>query len=162
MNNKIDVKIKKLTPDAKIPMYQSEGAAGFDIHAYIGEGEGENTIGYKEAIVLKPNERRLIGTALSFSIPIGYELQLRPRSGLAYKNGITLTNSPATIDSDYRGEVKVLLHNTSDVPFIVADNDRICQGVIAPVMQANFIDSDELDDTERGSGGFGHTGVNSN
>jgi dUTP pyrophosphatase len=160
-SGRVNVKIKRLTPDAVTPQYATSGAAGFDIEAYIGDGEGDGAVnGYKDAIIIPPGERRLIGTALAFGIPDGYEMQLRPRSGSALKYGISLTNSPATIDSDFTGEVKVILENRGDIPFVVADGDRIAQGVIAPVVRANFSVVDELSDTERGDCGFGSTGVN--
>jgi dUTP pyrophosphatase len=137
--------IKKLSPLAEIPNYQTEEAAGFDLHSI-------------EDIILKPNERKLIGTGLAFEIPKGYEIQIRPRSGLAYKHGISVLNSPGTIDSDYRGEIKVLLINHSDTDFEIKVGERIAQGVIQEVIQAKFEEVEELNKTARGAGGFGSTG----
>jgi dUTP pyrophosphatase len=137
--------IKKLSPLAEIPNYQTEEAAGFDLHSI-------------EDIILKPNERKLIGTGLAFEIPKGYEIQIRPRSGLAYKYGISVLNSPGTIDSDYRGEIKVLLINHSDTDFEIKVGERIAQGVIQEVIQAKFEEVEELNKTARGAGGFGSTG----
>ena len=112
-----------------------------------------------EPIVLKPLERRLIPTGLHIALPAGYEAQVRPRSGLALKKGITVLNSPGTIDADYRGEVGVLLINLSQEDFVVNDGERIAQMVIARHEQAEFVEVDVLDETERGEGGYGHTGV---
>jgi dUTP pyrophosphatase len=137
--------IKKLSPLATIPNYQTEEASGFDLHSI-------------EDIILKPNERKLIGTGLAFEIPKGYEIQIRPRSGLAYKYGISVLNSPGTIDSDYRGEIKVLLINHSDTDFEIKIGERIAQGVIQKVIQAKFEEVEELNKTARGAGGFGSTG----
>lgn len=137
--------IKKLSPLATIPNYQTEEASGFDLHSI-------------EDIILKPNERKLIGTGLAFEIPKGYEIQIRPRSGLAYKYGISVLNSPGTIDSDYRGEIKVLLINHSDTDFEIKIGERIAQGVIQEVIQAKFEEVEELNKTARGAGGFGSTG----
>lgn len=143
-----EIKVKKLNELAVIPAYQSDGAAGFDFHVVI---EGE-------PIILEPGKRILLGTGLAFAIPEGKEMQIRPRSGLAYKHGITVLNSPATIDSDYRGEVKVLLINHGEESFAIKHSERIAQGVIALVPPVKLVEVDELDETERGSGGFGHTG----
>lgn len=139
------LKIKKLNTQAIIPAYQSEEAAGFDLHSI-------------EDIVIKVGERKLIGTGLAFEIEKGYEVQIRPRSGLAFKHGITVLNSPGTIDSDYRGEIKVLLVNLGEEDFEIKKGERIAQAVIAPVVQAEFEEVKELSDTKRGSGGFGSTG----
>jgi dUTP pyrophosphatase len=139
------LKIKKLNPDAIIPAYQSEEAAGFDLHSI-------------EDVILKPGERKLIKTGLAFEIEKGFEIQIRPRSGLAYKHGITVLNSPGTIDSDYRGEIKVLLINLGNESFEIKKGDRIAQAVVAPVVQAEFEEVEILSDTKRGSGGFGSTG----
>jgi len=143
---KLDIKVKILNPDAIIPKYQTNEAAGFDLHSV-----DEKTI--------KAGERDVVKTGLAVALPRGYELQVRPRSGLALKNGITLPNSPGTIDSDYRGELMVILLNTSkDEDFVIKKGDRIAQAVIKEILQADFAVVDELDDTERGSGGFGSTG----
>jgi dUTP pyrophosphatase len=139
------LKIKKLNEKAIIPAYQSEEAAGFDLHSI-------------EDIVIKVGERKLIGTGLAFEIEKGFEVQIRPRSGLAFKHGITVLNSPGTIDSDYRGEIKVLLVNLGEEDFEIKKGERIAQAVIAPVVQAEFEEVKELSDTKRGSGGFGSTG----
>ncbi|WP_024787075.1 dUTP diphosphatase [Lebetimonas sp. JH369] len=139
------LKVKKLSDEAIIPDYQSEEAAGFDLHS-------------ADDVIIKPGERRLIKTALAFEIEKGYEIQIRPRSGLAYKHGITVLNTPGTIDSDYRGEIKVLLINLSDEEFKIKKGERIAQAVVAPVVQAKIVEVDDLNDTKRGSGGFGSTG----
>ena len=139
------LKIKKLNSKAKIPVYQTKEAAGFDLHSI-------------EDIVINPGERRLIRTGLAFEIEFGYEVQIRPRSGLAFKHGITVLNTPGTIDSDYRGEIKVLLINLGENPFEIKKGERIAQAIVAPVIQAKIIEVNELSDTERGSGGFGSTG----
>lgn len=131
-----------------LPAYATEQSAGMDIRANI-----------EEPIVLKPLERRLIPTGLYIALPQGYEAQIRPRSGLAYKKGITVLNSPGTIDSDYRGELMVLLVNLSQEDFTVSDGERIAQMVIARHEVAEFEPVEVLDDTERGTGGYGHTGV---
>lgn len=131
-----------------LPVYATEQSAGMDLRANI-----------EEPIVLKPMERRLIPTGLYMALPQGFEAQIRPRSGLAFKKGITVLNSPGTIDSDYRGELMVLLINLSTEEFIVNDGERIAQMVIARHEVAEFQVVEELDDTERGAGGYGHTGV---
>jgi dUTP pyrophosphatase len=139
------LKIKKLNPEAIIPSYQTKEAAGFDLHSI-------------EDVILNPNERKLIATGLAFEIEYGYEVQIRPRSGLAFKHGITVLNSPGTIDSDYRGEIKVLLINHSNEKFEIKKGDRIAQAVVAPVIQAEIVEVEELSETKRGKGGFGSTG----
>ncbi len=139
------LKIRKLNNEAVIPAYQTKEAAGFDLHSI-------------EDVIINPGERKLIGTGLAFEIEFGYEVQIRPRSGLAYKHGITVLNTPGTIDSDYRGEIKVLLINHGSEPFEIKKGERIAQAVIAPVIQAEIVEVEELSDTERGSGGFGSTG----
>lgn len=133
----------------KIPSYQTKGAAGCDICAFLNENE---------SILLKKGERVLVPTGIKMEIPEGFEVQIRPRSGLAIKNGITCLNTPGTIDSDYRGEVKVILINLGNEDFEIKNGERIAQLVVAPVTQANFLSVDLLNETERGSGGFGHTG----
>ncbi len=146
------VLIKQLThgQDLPLPEYQTPDAAGFDVRAAIAPGE---------SITLAPGERQLIPTGFAMELPRGYEAQVRPRSGLAVKNGITLLNSPGTIDADYRGEVKALLVNLSQEPFVIERGMRIAQIVIQEVRQAQFELVDELGDTSRGEGGFGSTGV---
>lgn len=132
----------------ELPKYETINSAGMDLRANI-----------EEPIVLKPMERRLIPTGLYMALPQGFEAQIRPRSGLALKKGITVLNSPGTIDSDYRGELMVLLINLSTEEFIVNNSERIAQMVIARHEVAEFQVVEELDDTERGTGGWGHTGV---
>lgn len=141
----INLKVKKLSSLAEIPAYQTEEAAGFDLHSI-------------EDVVIAPKERKLIATGLAFDIPAGYEIQIRPRSGLAYKHGITVLNTPGTIDSDYRGEIKVLLINHSDEEFEIKVGERIAQAVIKEVIQAKFEEVEELSETKRGEKGFGSTG----
>ncbi len=131
-----------------LPAYATEASAGMDLRANL-----------SEPVVLHPLERRLIPTGLFIALPVGYEAQIRPRSGLALKKGITVLNSPGTIDADYRGEIGVILINLSNEDFVVEDGERICQMVIARHEQAEWVEVTELDDTERGAGGFGHTGV---
>lgn len=133
---------------AILPSYQTAGAAGADLCAYL-----------PEPVVLTPGQRAMVPTGLSFAIPSGYEIQVRPRSGLAAKNGITVLNSPGTIDSDYRGEVKVILINLGTENFTISHGDRIAQMVVAPVVQAQFQVVESLSATERGQGGFGSTGI---
>lgn len=132
----------------QLPQYATEGAAGLDVHANI-----------EEPVTLQPLERALIPTGLYMAIPRGYECQVRPRSGLAAKHGITVLNTPGTIDSDYRGEVKVILVNLSATPFVINDGERIAQLVFARHERVEWKEVDTLDDTERGDGGFGHTGI---
>ncbi len=131
-----------------LPAYATEGAAGLDIRANI-----------TEAIVLSPLERQLIPTGLFVAIPMGYEIQIRPRSGLAFKHGITVLNTPGTIDADYRGEIKVLLVNLSNEPFSIEPGERIAQMVLAKHETLSWKTTEELPSTERGAGGFGSTGV---
>lgn len=132
----------------QLPAYATPQSAGMDLRANI---EGP--------ITLRPLERRIVPTGLYIALPEGYEAQVRPRSGLALKHGITVLNSPGTIDSDYRGEIGVLLINLSDTPFVINAGERIAQMVVARHEQAKLIEVEELDDTERGAGGYGHTGV---
>ena len=146
----IKVKIKKLYEDSKVPQYATEGSSGVDLYAYLE--------GY-QSVVLKPNERWLFPTGISMEIPVGYEGQVRPRSGLAVKHGITVLNTPGTIDEDFRGEIKVCLYNTSPLPYVINHGDRIAQMVFAKVEKAEFEEVSELQSTDRGDGGFGHTGV---
>lgn len=131
-----------------LPTYQTEGASGLDIRACL-----------DEPINLPPGERVLIPTGLSIEIPQGYEVQVRPRSGLAIKRGLSLVNTPGTIDADYRGEVKVILINLGQESFVIQDQERIAQLVVCPIVQAQIEVAEELSDTERGDGGFGSTGV---
>lgn len=132
----------------ELPIYGSEEAAGADIRAHI-----------EQEIVILPGERKLIPTGLRFEIPRGYEIQVRSRSGLALKHGITVLNAPGTIDSDYRGEIGIILFNHSNVSFTVTPKMRIAQLVLAPVYRARFLKEEAINVTKRGEGGFGHTGM---
>lgn len=133
----------------ELPSYSSEWAAGADVRAKV-----------DTALVIPPKKSALIPTGLFLEIPPGYEIQVRPRSGLALKSQITVLNTPGTIDSDYRGELKVILINHGENEFVVENNMRIAQLVIAPVVKARFVRVEQLSESGRGSGGFGHTGVN--
>lgn len=146
----MNIHFKKLphAEDLPLPSYESKYAAGMDIRAAL-----------EAPIELSPGKRRLIPTGLQMALPEGYEAQIRPRSGLAYRNGITMLNTPGTIDADYRGEVKVLAVNLGNESFIINHGDRIAQMVIAPVTQAEIEEVESLSDTERADGGFGSTGV---
>ena len=130
-----------------LPEYGTEYSAGLDLRANLSEN-----------IVLAPLARTLVSTGLFLELPKGYEAQIRPRSGLALKHGLTVLNSPGTIDADYRGEICVILVNLSDKDFVIKDGERICQMVIASHAQVNWVEVEEINDTERGAGGFGHTG----
>jgi len=134
--------------DLPLPAYETAGAAGLDLRAAITDG-----------LVLAPGERMLIPTGLAMQLPAGFEAQVRPRSGLAVRHGVTVLNAPGTVDSDYRGEVKVPLINHGAEPFPIARGDRIAQLVIAPVIQAELTEVAALDATARGAGGFGSTGI---
>lgn len=140
------IKIKKLHPNAIIPQYQTAHSAGFDLHSL-------------DSHILKAGDRVLISTGLVFEIESHYEVQVRPRSGLALKNGISVLNTPGTVDSDYRGEIKVLLINYSNEDFVIQAGDRIAQGVVCRVYQAEFEETQSLTQTQRGEGGFGSSGV---
>ena len=144
----VSVQVKRLNNGAGLPLpsYASDGAAGMDVCA-------------AEGLTLKVGRRHAVATGLVFAIPHGFEVQVRPRSGLALKHGITCLNTPGTIDSDYRGEVKVILANLGDEDFVIQRGDRIAQLVVAPVTHAAMIEVETLDDTARGAGGFGSTGV---
>lgn len=143
------VKIKIVNRGSQqLPAYATPESAGMDLRANVAE-----------PVVLRPLERRIIPTGLYMALPPGYEAQVRPRSGLAFKHGITVLNSPGTIDSDYRGELGVLLVNLSNDDFTIEAGERIAQMVIARHEQGEFVEVEELDDTERGAGGYGHTGV---
>jgi dUTP pyrophosphatase len=146
---KATIKFKKLENfKGALPEYETAYAAGMDIRARV-----------EQSTVLNPGERALIPTGLSVEIPRGFEIQVRPRSGLAIKKGIGLVNSPGTIDADYRGEIKVIVINHGQQPFTIEDQDRIAQLVVCPVIQAEIVEAVELEETERGEGGFGSTGV---
>jgi dUTP pyrophosphatase len=131
-----------------LPQYQTSGSAGMDLHANL-----------SESIQLKPGERKLIPTGLFIQIPIGFEAQVRPRSGLALKYGVTVLNAPGTIDSDFRGEIQVLLINHSEIDFVVQHGERIAQMVVAPYQQVNWLETNELSVTHRGESGYGSSGV---
>ncbi|WAC41413.1 dUTP diphosphatase [Pedobacter sp. SL55] len=131
----------------QLPAYETANAAGMDLRANI-----------EEQIIIKPLQRCLIATGLFIELPVGYEAQIRPRSGLAYKHGVTVLNSPGTIDADYRGELKVLLVNLSDTDFVVNNGERIAQMVVAKHETVVWEQTEELSDTNRGAGGYGHTG----
>ncbi len=131
-----------------LPAYETAGSAGMDLRASLAE-----------PVVLQPLQRALIPTGLRIALPEGYECQIRPRSGLAAKHGITVLNAPGTIDADYRGEIKVILVNLSDEPFTINPGERVCQMVVARYSRVDWAQAAELDETARGSGGFGHTGV---
>jgi dUTP pyrophosphatase len=131
----------------RLPAYETEHSAGMDLRAFTGG-----------PVRLAPMERKLIPTGLYIELPEGYEAQVRPRSGLAIKNGVTVLNSPGTIDSDYRGEIGIILINLSDTDFIINDGDRIAQMIIARHDKAEWVDSVEIESTSRGEGGFGHSG----
>ena len=153
-NQMVDLQILKMHEDVETPFYATKASAGFDLKAFIPQ-EGE--------IVLKAGSRDKIPTGLKMVIPQGFEVQIRPRSGLAFKHGISLTNTPGTIDSDYRGELQILIINHGDEDFTIKHGERVAQAVIAPVWQANFVEINELPDeadNDRGAGGFGSTGKN--
>ena len=137
-----------LKEGALLPEYQTAGSAGADLHAYL-----------TEPVTLNPMERKLIPTGLFVELPVGYELQVRPRSGLALKYGITVLNTPGTVDSDYRGELCVLLVNFGSEPFTVQNGDRIAQAVVAQATQVSFVQTDALSKTGRGVNGYGSTGI---
>ena len=147
MSSSVKVEVKRLANGADLPLpaYATDGAAGMDVVS-------------AEDVTIEPGARHAVATGLSMAIPQGYEIQVRPRSGLAFKHGITVPNTPGTIDSDYRGELKVLLINHGPAAFDIARGDRVAQLVLAPVVQAAWDVVDELDATARGEGGFGSTG----
>jgi dUTP pyrophosphatase len=149
----VEVKVIKLPHydmSFELPFYATEGAAGADIRASLPE---------KKSLVVRPGERLLVPTGLSMEIPVGYEIQVRPRSGLSLKSSLMVVNSPGTIDSDYRGEVNIIIGNFGKEDYIIEHGLRIAQLVISPVLQAKFITVDGLSETQRGSGGFGSTGT---
>ncbi len=140
------IKIQKIHPNALIPKYQTEGSSGFDLHAV-------------EEVMIKPHSVGLVKIGICLSLEVGYELQVRTRSGLALNHQVVVLNSPGTVDNDYRGEIKVILANLSDKDFKVQVGDRIAQGVVQKTYKAEFIEYEQLDETSRGIGGFGSTGV---
>lgn len=145
---KISVRVKKLDHfQGELPAYETAHASGFDLRAQI-----------REPLSLKPGQRVLVPTGLAVEIPPGYEIQIRPRSGWAAKRGITVVNTPGTIDADYRGEVKIALIHLGDEAMEIQDQDRVAQAVLCPVFQAQLVETKELSDTARGEGGFGSTG----
>lgn len=151
MQSKITIKFKRLSDkfnDIPLPSYSTEGSSGMDLRAAV-----------EDKIIIKPFETALIPTNLAVEIPEGYEGQVRPRSGLAAKNFVTVLNTPGTIDSDYRGEIKVILTNFGKEDFVVNRGDRIAQLVIAKVEKAEIVEVQELNSTKRNEGGFGHTGI---
>ena len=142
------IQIKKLSITVSIPKYETPGSSGMDIAAHI-----------ENAITINPGEKAIVSTGFSIAIPKGYEVQIRPRSGLAAKKNITVLNTPGTIDADYRGEIKVILINLGKEKFIIENGERVAQMVVCPVVQASLEEVKELSDTQRGSGGFGSTGT---
>jgi dUTP pyrophosphatase len=140
------LRFRRIHPDAALPCYAHEGDAGMDVRSV-------------EDIEIAPGSRALVHTGLVMMLPLGWEAQVRPRSGLALKHGVTVLNTPGTIDAGYRGEVGVILANFGDVPFKVAKGDKVAQIVVAPVTRAEIVETAEVDETERGAGGFGSTGV---
>ena len=143
----VKILIKKLNPEAKIPLYKTEGSSGMDLTAFV-----------DNSIKIKPNSSELIPTGISIAIPEDTEIQIRPRSGLAAKSNISVLNTPGTIDSDYRGELKIILFNHGTNDFVVNNGDRIAQMVLMPVLKASFEEVENLPETIRGSRGFGSTG----
>ena len=143
----VKVLIKKLSSGVKLPSYKTSGASGMDLMAYI-----------KSPITIKPKTSELISTGLSVAFSEEYEIQIRPRSGLAAKNNISVLNTPGTIDSDYRGELKVIIYNHGNQDFIVNNNDRIAQMILTPVIKMELQETNELPESVRGEGGFGSTG----
>jgi dUTP pyrophosphatase len=141
------VLIKKLNPDVELPIYKTNGASGMDLMAFI-----------EEPIKILPNSSYLVPTGLSIAFSEDYEVQIRPRSGLAVKNNITVLNTPGTIDSDYRGEIKIILFNHGKEDFVINNKDRVAQMILTPVVKMKFEEVDSLPDTLRGEGGFGSTG----
>ena len=142
------IQIKKLSNSVLIPKYETPGSSGMDIAACT-----------EKNIIINPGEKAIVPTGFSIAIPRGYEVQIRPRSGLAAKKNITVLNTPGTIDADYRGEIKVILINLGKEIFVIENGERIAQMVVCPIVQANLEEVKELSDTERGSGGFGSTGT---
>lgn len=142
-----EILVKKLFKEVNLPKYETNGSSGLDLEAFV-----------DFEITLKPGERKLIPTGISIAMPDNFEVQIRPRSGLAYKNGISVVNTPGTIDADYRGEIKVLLINLGQENFVIKKFQRIAQMVICPIIKAKLVETDDLPSSIRGSGGFGSTG----
>jgi dUTP pyrophosphatase len=151
-HNPLQIRVMRLlhSEGLALPELQTAGAAGLDLQAALADGE---------ELLLKPLERALVPTGLALQIPHGFEVQIRPRSGLAFKHGVTVLNSPGTIDSDYRGELKVLLINLGSEPFVISRGLRIAQIVVAPVTSVELVLAEQLDKSDRGAGGFGSTGL---
>lgn len=162
---RVPLEIFKLFTEVETPKYESPGSAGFDLRAFIAPDhakENKLELNADGSFTLKAGERAKIPTGLKFIIPVGYEVQIRPRSGLAFKKGVSLTNTPGTIDSDYRGEIQILIINHGKEDFVINHGDRVAQAVIAPVWQADFQELNAMPDENnnlRGEGGFGSTGV---
>ncbi len=142
-----EILVKKLFKEVNLPKYETNGSSGLDLEAFVDAD-----------VILKPGERKLIPTGISIAMPDNFEVQIRPRSGLAYKNGISVVNTPGTIDADYRGEIKVLLINLGQENFVIKKFQRIAQMVICPIIKAKLIETDDLPNSIRGAGGFGSTG----
>lgn len=152
MSETVEIKIKRISneySDVPLPAYATEGSAGMDIRAAV-----------KDELIIEPGKISLVPTNLSVEIPKGYEIQVRPRSGLAANHSVGILNSPGTIDSDYRGEIKIILMNFGDKPFTIHKGDRIAQLVVSKVYSAKIVESENLNSSRRGEGGFGHTGKN--
>lgn len=147
---RVELRIERLIEalDLPLPSYATDGSSGLDLMAAV-----------ESDLTINPGERKLTPTGIRVAVPAGYEAQIRPRSGLAIKHGLSLVNSPGTIDSDYRGPVMVIVINHGAEPYIIRRGDRIAQMVICPVVRAELIETSELSDTDRGDGGFGHTGI---
>jgi len=145
------VRLEGFDPHVALPSYETTGAAGADIRANL-------SLNDRAGLFLEPGQRQLVSTGFAIEIPQGFEVQIRPRSGLALKHGVTLANSPGTIDADYRGPVGVILINLGSEPFEISHGDRIAQMVVAPVIQAEFVLANGLSESDRGGGGFGSTG----
>ena len=143
----IKVLNKKLSPEVKLPSYKTSGASGIDLMAFI-----------SSPIIVKPNSSQLVPTGISLAFSENYEIQIRPRSGLAAKNNISVLNTPGTIDSDYRGEIKVIIYNHGNKDFEIKNNDRIAQMILSPVIKMKLEETENLPETIRGEGGFGSTG----
>lgn len=148
--DQVTLRVKRLdgSRDVALPSYETEGASGLDLRAAV-----------DRELTLHPGEIKLVPTGVAISLPSGYEAQIRPRSGLALKHGVGMVNSPGTIDSDYRGEIGLVLINWGKAPFVIKSGDRIAQMVVTRVARAQILEVDELEPTERGEGGFGHSGV---
>ncbi|MGQ9643421.1 MAG: dUTP diphosphatase [Ignavibacterium sp.] len=152
MSETVEIKIKRISNefyDVPLPAYATEGSAGMDIRAAV-----------KDELIIEPGKVALVPTNLSVEIPKGYEIQVRPRSGLAANHSVGILNSPGTIDSDYRGEIKIILMNFGDKPFTIHKGDRIAQLVVSKVYSAKIVETENLNSSRRGEGGFGHTGKN--